>query len=254
MPHKREVPLAQIVDYLDRLLDVSKYDEGEPANGLMLDAARPVTQLAAAVNTSFMSIRSAAAIGAELLLVHHPTSPNIDLALHKQKREAMRDAGVSLYGAHASLDAHPDFSNSDTLARRLGITLEGRFAPYCGGLAGAYGDVAGSFDEFTERARSELGVLVDAWQNSESFRRVGIVAGGAPWTSFVDEARLLGCDTYMTGEGSMYTKLFARETGMNLIFGTHYATERYGIQVLTERVAAEFELPWTFVTEDPDIL
>ena len=44
----------------------------------------------------------------------------------------------------------------------------------------------------------------------------------------LEEARSLGCDTYLTGEGSMYTKLYAREAGLNLIFGTHYATEKPG--------------------------
>ncbi len=28
--------------------------------------------------------------------------------------QALRDAGVSLYGAHASLDSHPEFSNSSS--------------------------------------------------------------------------------------------------------------------------------------------
>ena len=94
---------------------------------------------------------------------------------------------------------------------------------------------------------------MDAWENSETFGRVGIVAGGGPWTSYVAEARALGCDTYLTGEGTMYTKLFARETGMNLIIATHYATEMHGIQALADHVARHFQLPWDFIEEDADI-
>ena len=33
------VPLAEVVDYLDHLVQVSKYDEGEASNGLMIDRA-----------------------------------------------------------------------------------------------------------------------------------------------------------------------------------------------------------------------
>jgi putative NIF3 family GTP cyclohydrolase 1 type 2 len=113
--------------------------------------------------------------------------------------------------------------------------------------------VDGSFPEFVERVRGLLGVRVDAWENSETFGHVGLVPGGGPWTSMVEEARSLGCDTCLTGEGTMYTKLFARETGMNLVLATHYATEIYGIQALASQVAEQFDLPWAFVREDPDI-
>jgi putative NIF3 family GTP cyclohydrolase 1 type 2 len=191
--------------------------------------------------------------GADLLLVHHTTWASIDLQLKNAKEKALDEAGLSLYCAHAALDCHQEFSNAHTLADRLGIHVLGRFAPYGGGLAGAHGEVDGSFPEFVERVRGLLGVRVDAWENSETFGHVGLVPGGGPWTSMVEEARSLGCDTYLTGEGTMYTKLFARETGMNLVLATHYATEIYGIQALASQVAEQFDLPWAFVREDPDI-
>jgi putative NIF3 family GTP cyclohydrolase 1 type 2 len=112
------VRLAEVAAYLDELLRVADYDEGEPSNGLMLDAARPVTRIAAAVNTSFRSIEGAAAAGAELLLVHHTTWASIDLQLKERKEEALRAVGVSLYGAHAALDRHDELSPSVVLARR----------------------------------------------------------------------------------------------------------------------------------------
>jgi dinuclear metal center YbgI/SA1388 family protein len=249
-----EIALQQIVTHLDDLLDVSAYDEGDqPANGLMVDVGRPVSRLAAAVNTSFASIDGAAAAGAQLLLVHHTTWASIDRHLKAEKEQALRAKGVSLYGAHAALDCSPQFGNAVTLAAALGVEVEGRFVPYGGGLAGACGKAEGPFAAFVDRVREVLGVRVDAWQNNDRFARIGIVPGGGPWTSYVDEARTLGCDTYLTGEGTMYTKLFAREIGMNLILATHYSTETYGIQALTKAVAGTFALPWDFIPEDPDV-
>jgi putative NIF3 family GTP cyclohydrolase 1 type 2 len=247
------VPLENITEYLDGLLEVSKYDEGEPANGLMVDAGRPISRLAAAVNTSFESIDGAAAAGAQLLLVHHTTSASIDRHLKAEKENALRRRGVSLYGAHAALDCSPAFSNSATLAVALGIQVEGRFVEYCGGLAGAYGATSGTFEDFVERVGAAVGTRVDSWKNANRFGRVGIVPGGGPWTSWLAEAHALGCDTYLTGEGTMYTKLFARETGMNLILATHYGTETHGVRALTAHVGEHFQIPWQFVPEDPDI-
>ncbi len=247
------IELGRITTYLDDLLEVSKYTESEPSNGLMLDAGQPVSHLAAAVNTSFASIQGAASSGAQLMLVHHTTSASIDMDLKAQKEDALRANGVSLYAAHASLDCHSDFSNSVTLASALGVEVEGRFVQYSGGLAGAFGAVSGSFESFVDSVRRNLGVRADAWKNNDTFARIGIVSGGGPWTAWVAEARTFGCDTYLTGEGTMYTKLFAREMGVNLILATHYATEMYGIQALTRHVAEVFQLPWEFVPEDPGV-
>ena len=246
------VPLAEVVSYIDDLLSVSTYTE-EASNGLMVDGGRPVERIAAAVNTSFASIRGAAEAGAQLLLVHHTTWGNIDLHLKDEKESGLKAAGVSLYGAHSALDC-AEFGNADSLARLAGLRIEGRFLELAGGLAGVYGAMDGTFEALVTRLNAALGVQVESWQNSDALGRVAIVPGAGGMTSMLNEARSLGCDTYLTGEGSMYTKLFARETGMSLIFGTHYATEAPGIKSLGERVAGRFELPWSFVPEDADIL
>jgi putative NIF3 family GTP cyclohydrolase 1 type 2 len=184
------------------------------------------------------------------LLVHHTTWASIDQVVHERKKELLRAEGVSLYGAHAALDCHEEFSNSSILASRLGLRVNGRLIQYAGGLAGVHGAVPGSFDEFAKRVSSELKMPVRAWKNSEKFGRVGIVPGGGAMTSYVAEAQSRGCDTYLTGEGSMYTRLFAREIGMNLIVATHYSTETYGVEALAAHVAARFGVPWHFVRED----
>lgn len=248
------VPLSDVVTYLDDLLQVSKYTEEMPSNGLMVDARRPVSHIAAAVNTSFAAIRGAEESRAELLLVHHTTWENVDLHLKTEKEDALRKAGVSLYGAHAALDCAPEFGNADCLARIVGLRVEGRFGAFAGGQAGVFGELDGSLGGVVERLREALGVPVESWRNSERFGRMAVVTGAGGMTPMMREAHELGCDTFLTGEGSMNTKLFARETGMNLIFGTHYATELPGIQSLAERVADHFGLPWQFIPEDPDIL
>lgn len=248
------VALPEVVAYIDELLDVATYAEEEPSNGLLLDAGRPVMRIAAAVNTSFASIRGAEQAGAQLLLVHHTTWQSIDLHLKAEKEDALRQVGISLYGAHAALDCAPEIGNADSLARLAGLAIEGRFASFAGGQAGVYGKVEDTFAALAERVATALGVAVASWENSSAFGRVAIVTGAGGMTAMMEEARSLGCDTYLTGEGAMYTKLFARENGMNLILATHYATEAPGIQALAQRVAGHFGIAWSFVLEDADIL
>ncbi len=244
-----QVPVDRVAAYLDELLDVRRYTESEPSNGLLLDSGRPVHHIAAAVNTSFAAIDAATAVGAQLLLVHHPTWASIDQELKIQKETALLAADISLYGAHAALDCHPLFGSSDALARLLQVRTSGRFATYCGGQAGVYGDVDGTLADFVERAAATLGVRPKVWKNAPGFGRVAIAAGGGGWSSLLREARLVGCDTYLTGEGSMYTELYARETGMNLIVSTHYATEMHGIQTLAAHVSDQFGFTWEFLSD-----
>ncbi len=147
-----QVPLDRVAAYLDELLEVRRHTESELSNGLLLDTGRPVHYIAAAVNTSFATIDGAKRVGAELLLVHHPTWASIDQELKIQKETALLAADISLYAAHAALDCHPIFGNSDALARLLQIRISGRFATYCGGQAGVYGEVDGTLTNFVERA------------------------------------------------------------------------------------------------------
>jgi putative NIF3 family GTP cyclohydrolase 1 type 2 len=119
-----EVAVAQAAAWLDDLLDAPKFRMEEPENGLIVDAGRPVRRIGAAVNTSFAAITAAAA-GVDLLLVHHTSWPYIDLALHEAKLAQLKQDGVSLYCAHASLDGAPDVGTGDSLARLIGVTVLG---------------------------------------------------------------------------------------------------------------------------------
>jgi putative NIF3 family GTP cyclohydrolase 1 type 2 len=80
------VRLDDLVAEADSLLGVGAFDEGAPANGLLVRAGGEGVQwIGASVNTSFEAIEAAHAAGVDFLLVHHPTWPHIDLGLQRQK-------------------------------------------------------------------------------------------------------------------------------------------------------------------------
>ena len=242
----------EIATWLDAELDAARYRVEEPENGLVVDAGGDVKRIASAVNTTFRSIELAAAAGAQLLLVHHPSWSYIDRDLHPRKLAALADAGVSLYGAHASLDCAPENGTGHELARLLEIRVEGRFAPYEGSLAGVHGTFDGGWDRLVQAMGTALGMPPEAHRNAATAGRIGIVTGAGGMTAWIEEAAGLGCDTYVTGEGSMYTRLYAREAGVNLLLGGHDLTERPGIEALGERTAAAFGLEHRFI-EEPSI-
>ena len=245
--------LDDIVSYLDGLLEVAKYQDEPGANGLLYRAGGGVSKFAVAVNTSMTTIVGAVKTGAQLLVVHHPSWPDNDLHLYDEKMAAIEAGGLSLYSAHAALDCAPHAGNGWVLAEQLGIAVEGTFGEMYGGHCGVIGTAEGDFGGFIRAVSQALGVQPEAHQHAKSFGRVAIVTGSGGQPPLMDEARKLGADTYLTGEGKMFTRMFARENTMNLIFATHHATEAPGIRALGERVAAQSQLPWEFIADSPDV-
>jgi dinuclear metal center YbgI/SA1388 family protein len=246
------VRLDEVVRSLDGRLEVSKFDE-EGSNGLIVRASDVVTSIAAAVSTSFHAISRAKSAQADLLIVHHRSWPEIDLELVEEKHTRLRQNGISLYGAHSALDCAPGISNGDGIAEATGVKVRERFLPYHGGMAGVIGTTTGTFQEFVDRLRSALGTHVEAHENGARFGVVAIASGGAPLTNFVQDAAARGADTYVTGEISMYTRMYAKERKINLVAGSHYSTETFGVRALAQLVEARFGIAWTFVPESPDV-
>ena len=247
--------LDDIATYLDELLEAPKYEGLEPdSNRLLYRAGAGVSKLVVAVSTSISAIVGAAKAGAQLLIVHHPPWAEVDRHLRDEKMAALEAAGVSLYAAHSSLDCAPKIGNGWALASLLGVTVEQTFMEYHAGHAGVAGPCEErTFGDLIQRASRVLGVQVEAYQHADEFGRVGIVTGGGGNTTDLDAARAIGCDTYVTGEGGLFTRMFAKECGMNLIFGTHQATEAPGIKGIGQLVSDEAQIPWEFIAESPDV-
>jgi putative NIF3 family GTP cyclohydrolase 1 type 2 len=79
----------------------------------------------------------------------------------------------------------------------------------------------------------------------QTCRRIGVVSGGAGGD--LKKAAEEGVDTFVTGEGPHWTYALAEELGVNVFYGGHYATETFGVKALATRLAARFNLPWTFL-------
>jgi len=86
-------------------------------------------------------------------------------------------------------------------------------------------------------------------QPPERLARVGWCTGAAQ--DMLEDAIAAGCDAFVSGEASERTTHLAREAGVLYLAAGHHATERFGVQALGERVAAEFGVEHRFV-DDPN--
>ena len=79
----------------------------------------------------------------------------------------------------------------------------------------------------------------------ERIETVGIVTGAGGFA--LHEAGPMGLDALVIGEPSEPVMGEAREYGVNLLAGGHYATETFGIRRLGELVAERFGVAHEFV-------
>ncbi len=239
--------LVEVKGYLDQLLQVAGLDES--GNGLVVGGRPAVSKIGLAVNCSLQAIEGAAQRGCDLLLSHHAAWSHVDQHLSEQKYNRLRTLGINYYAAHECLDLAREFGTSDALARAVRVAVQGTF-DLDGKALAVHGMTTGHFAEFVTRVGNQLGAEPRRWKNSDSFGHVGIIPGWGGRTDWMAQAQGLGCDTFLTGEASMFGLLFAKETGLNLVVAGHYATETPGVMALSARIARDLKVEVTFIPEE----
>ncbi|GIN85127.1 hypothetical protein J6TS2_15130 [Heyndrickxia sporothermodurans] len=78
-----------------------------------------------------------------------------------------------------------------------------------------------AFEIFVERMRKELQEPIRVWRNNrKKVFRVGVLTGAGDSSDHIQFAVKHGCDTYVTGEASLYTIQYAKYLGINLLVGS----------------------------------
>jgi putative NIF3 family GTP cyclohydrolase 1 type 2 len=240
-------PLADVKEYLDTLLQVGGLDES--SNGLVIGGHPEVGRVGLAVNCSWQAIEGAIERNCTLLLTHHAAWPSTDAYLAEQKYSRLQQAGINLYVAHECLDRAPDLGTGHALARATRVAIQGPLLDQHETMIGVHGLTTGHLSEFAVRVGQQLGTEPRVWKNSDSFGRIAVLPGWGGRPEWMAQASSLGCDTVLTGEALMFGQLFAKEAGINLVLGGHYATEAPGIMALSARIARDLKVDVTFIPE-----
>ncbi len=241
--------LSDLTAHLDALLGhAGALDYPGACNGLQVENPGEVTRVAVAVDAHLGVLEAAVAAGADLLVVHHglawsPLAP-VTGATYRKLRCCF-DHGLAVYASHLPLDAHPELGNTAGLAAALNLEGGEPWFEEKGHRLGLRFDVDLDRQALSDRLRAATGQsLLRPW-GPERVRSLGLITGGAG--AEIARVAALGVDTFLTGEGSHWTDGLARDLGLNLLFGGHYATETFGVKALGAHLERTFGLPWTFL-------
>lgn len=218
--------LEAITSWLDATLEVAKFSDVSN-NGVQIgNGGRQVDKVAFAVDASVRAVEAAVASGAGLMVVHHGISwgggiRRITGGVYNVVKAAIA-GDLAIYACHLPLDAHPKYGNNHLLAKELGLESVLPAFSYHGNIIGLTG--------------------ID-----RSGRKVGVCSGGGG--EFVEEAKSLGCDLFVTGEASWADVIAAENCGIALECRGHYATEVYGVRALQGALSEKFNIETLDLTE-----
>ena len=221
----------ELLTVLDGIAPLSTAEEWDNAGFQVGDLEAPVTKALVCLDVTEAALKKAQAIGAELIISHHPLlfTPLSELpADHLIYKLAA--AGISNIAMHTNLDKAPGGVN-DCLAAVLGLT----------DLREAYGlgrigtlETPLSPREFAVKVKTLLGTAVRVKEGSRAVHTVGLLGGAGGDVLETPEAAV--ADAFVTGEIKHHQWLAAPD--VTVVDAGHYATENVVVSPLCERLTA----------------
>lgn len=243
-----------LVAFCDEILQADQFNDYCP-NGLQIDANTPISKVITGVSACQALIDAAVQENAQAILVHHGyfwKGENPTLTGIKAKRIAtLLKHGISLIAYHLPLDAHTQLGNNAVLAKALNLTMSEALYPHqkhpVGNIATCEPIYAKDFAHKITQALNRTPLHISNSPN-KLLTKIGLCTGAAQ--DMIEQAYLMGCDAFISGEISERTTHMARELGVDYFAAGHHATERGGVDALGQLLGQHFGIDVQFVDID----
>ncbi len=243
--------LQELIAYLDDLLEAGQGRDVCP-NGLQVEGRRRVRRLVTGVSACRELFAAARERDADAVVVHHGIfwrgDPQVLTGVQYRRVAELIRGELSLLAYHLPLDRHPELGNNALACRRLGGEQLEPFGVFDGESWGFRARLPEplAVGEMVARCQRLFGqeplVFAHGPQRITSFA----VVSGAAERAF-PQAIAAGIELFVTGEASEWVMNVARESATHFVAAGHYATERLGIQALSDHLAERFGLAVEFV-------
>ncbi|MDZ5472970.1 Nif3-like dinuclear metal center hexameric protein [Bacillus sp. 31A1R] len=196
-----------------------------------------ISTMGYSTNLSIETIERAVENDVDLMVTHHEAWDFI-YGLREECLKKLEEYNISHFWIHGPLD-YIDFGTCTSLMNVVGIDRIVKYSDFDNGSVPGVGEFREPihFNDLVNRMRGKLEEPVRFWKNNEKqVRRVGVLTGAGHSTDHIKMAVNEGCDTYITGEATLYTIQYAQFTGINLLVGSHTFTEIFGVESLANKI------------------
>ena len=242
--------VQQILDYVNSIAPSSMKCDWDNVGLLCGRRDQEVKKILVALDPFMNVCEEAAAVGADLILTHHP------LIFRAPKTVTTDDTvgqcilflaahGISAVNAHTNLDQAPEGVN-DVLARTLGLEQVEVLNPEGTDDQGRPWGLlrAGTVEEmplpdFMAKVKERLHTPTLRYvDGGKPVRKVAV--GGGSCADALREVLDAGCDTFVTADVKYNQFWDASDLGLNLIDAGHFYTENPVCVVLADKLRATF--------------
>ncbi len=239
--------MATVNDILDSLEERAPAHLAQSWDNIGLLVGNPEQKVAGiltALDPTEKVLKEALCLGYNTIVTHHPVIfkplPTINTGTSEGRflQNALRN-DVALIACHTNFDSAPN-GVSDVLAKALGLTnlqplvFEKNQSERTGlGRIGTYStplEAAGFFKRLLHTLHLD-GVHI-THRLPRKIRMVAVCGGSG--SEFAKIAFQRGADVYLTAEVKHSTAIWANDNNFCIIEGTHYATEKPAVALLTE--------------------
>ena len=195
--------------------------------------AQEVSSILFALDVTQPVIDEAVALGAELIVTHHPLMFSAIHALTDETYEGrlilrLARENISLISAHTNLDQASGGIN-DTLAALSGLVEVSGEGFFRSGFLPEPMTVRAFADLLEENLETTVRIMAP---DNRMIRRIGLCSGGGSdeWMQAVEA----GCDAFVSGEIKHHHALAMADAGIAALECGHFATEEPGLAALAE--------------------
>lgn len=239
--------IAEVAAFLEQVAPFRLAEDWDNVGLLVGRRANEVTKLMTCLTVTPISAAEAIALGADLIVAHHPMPFRAVRRLTDETTVGrilldLTAAGVGVYSPHTAFDSAQQGIN-EQLAGALELHGVAPLLPHADGQGtGRWGrldrptpldELAGRLKRFLKLKR--LSVVGDLEQTVHT---VAIGCGAAD--ELLDAAMACGCQAMVLGEARFHTCLEAQASGIGLLLPGHFASERFAVECLADVLGRQF--------------
>ncbi|MFK7737229.1 MAG: Nif3-like dinuclear metal center hexameric protein [Pirellulaceae bacterium] len=242
--------LKEIVHWMDAVAPLQLSEAWDNTGLLLGDQTVSVSKVQTCLTLTPESVQEAVESSVELVVAHHPLpfKPLSKITTETYYGRLVWELAsnrIAVYAPHTAWDSAEDGINAQ-LARLLSLNSVAPLIPSPDPESvqvgtGRIGDLdnASTARELAER----LGPLLPGFRPRAvlpdlEMKRVAIACGSG--ASLLGTAIDCGCELFLTGEATFHQCLEAKAAGVSMLLAGHYASERFSIERLAQRLATQF--------------
>ncbi len=227
--------MAKVKDfygYLNSIAPFETQEDWDNSGMLVGDMDAEVKKVAVVLDITHEEIKKAKAIGADLIISHHPVIFNpIKSVTRGSVPYELVASSINALCCHTPLDI-ADGGTNDSLAKLLGIDVTRTEDPIL-----RLGTVEPTTaQELAGKIANTLNTKVRYADAGKTIKKIAICTGAG--CSLIEAAGEI--DAFITGDASHHNFLDCIQAGITLIAAGHYETEIVVVPVLVKKLQAQF--------------